>query len=90
MINAVTEGKLPREGRNEPQKEGWGGHFRQKKCKSEVLGSGKTVMWGNVKRQHAGTGAAERSLKILFYEMKSLILEKLSEMRTAILNKKEM
>lgn len=89
VTNAITEGKLHSEGRNEPQKEGLGGHFRQKKCKSKVLDSGKNVIWGNVKRFRVFRKGSERSLKILFYEMRNLILENLSEMATAIMNEKE-
>lgn len=62
------------------RKKGGEGISGRRNARAKSWGSGKTVMWGNVKRQHAGTGAAERSLKILFYEMKSPILEKLSEM----------
>lgn len=38
VINAIIEGKLHSECRNEPQKEGWGGHFRQKKWREQSPG----------------------------------------------------
>lgn len=91
-------GKAPLRSRKWAMQEGQGGHSR----KQEWQGQGPGVregcdQLGNVKRWYlwkdlgrTGSREAEGSLKFLFYRTRNLILEKLSEIATATMNKKEM